>query len=244
MPRGIRPSRRYFLASASVLPILAFAGGAAARSISGELPWRAFAGEPPKPVNPAGWYYFTPEEVVTVEAIVDRLIPPDRLSIGGKDAGCAVFIDRQLVGSFGKSSRLYMKPPFANGLPTQGYQGDLTPAGRYRDGLRALNDYAQKNHERSFAQLKGVDQDAILTGLEKGEIDLKLPHGLNSQAFFELVLQNTMEGFFADPLYGGNKGMAGWKLVGFPGARYDYRDHIDKHNVPYPKGPVSIYGEV
>ncbi|HXS06008.1 MAG TPA: gluconate 2-dehydrogenase subunit 3 family protein [Rhizomicrobium sp.] len=244
MLRGIRPSRRYFLASASALPILAFAGEAAARSISGELPWHPFAGEPPKPVNPAGWYYFTPEEVVTVEAIVDRLIPPDRLSIGGKDAGCAVFIDRQLVGSFGKSSRLYMRPPFANGLPTQGYQGDLTPAGRYRDGLRALNDYAQKSHSRSFAQLKGADQDAILTGLEKGEIDLKLPHGLNSQAFFELVLQNTMEGFFADPLYGGNKGMAGWKLVGFPGARYDYRDHIEKHNVPYPKGPVSIYGEV
>jgi gluconate 2-dehydrogenase gamma chain len=51
-----------------------------------------------------------------------------------------------------------------------------------------------------------------------------------------------MEGFFADPLYGGNKNMAGWKMIGFPGARYDYRDHIDKHNVPYPKGPVSIYG--
>ena len=46
-----------------------------------------------------------------------------------------------------------------------------------------------------------------------------------------------MEGFFADPLYGGNKDMAAWKMVGFPGARYDYRDHIDKHNVPYPRGP-------
>ena len=243
MPRGIGPSRRHFLATASTLPILAYAGQAAARSISGELPWHPFAGEPPKPVNSMGWYFFTPEEVVTVEAIVDRLIPHDTLSVGGKEAGCAVFLDRQLAGSFGKASRLYMKPPFAAGLPTQGYQGDLTPAGRYRDGLRALNDYARKNHGKSFAQLKGPDQDAILTGLEEGEIDLKLPHGLNSRAFFELVLQNTMEGFFADPLYGGNKGMAGWKLVGFPGARYDYRDHIEKHNVPYPKGPISIYGE-
>ncbi|HEY2835745.1 MAG TPA: gluconate 2-dehydrogenase subunit 3 family protein, partial [Rhizomicrobium sp.] len=103
--------------------------------------------------------------------------------------------------------------------------------------------HARAAHGKSFAQLKGPEQDAILTGLEKGEIDLKLPHGLGSHAFFELMLQNTMEGFFADPLYGGNKGMAGWKLVGFPGARYDYRDHIEKHNVPYPKGPVSIYGE-
>ncbi len=78
---------------------------------------------------------------------------------------------------------------------------------------------------------------------ESGKIELKLAPGLSARGFFELVLQNTMEGFFADPLYGGNKGLAGWKLVGFPGARYDYRDHVDKHNVPYPRGPVSIYGE-
>ena len=240
----MQPSRRYFLASASSLPILAFAGAAAARSISGSLPWKAFAGEPPKPVNPMGWFFFTPDEVVTVEAIVDRLIPPDHLSVGGKDAGCAVFIDRQLAGSFGKSSRLYMKGPFAAGLSTQGYQGALTPEGRYRDGLRALNDYCRGNEGKVFAQLAPARQDAVLAGLEGGKIYLKLAQGLSSRAFFDLLLQNTMEGFFADPLYGGNRGMAGWKLVGFPGARYDYRDHIEKHNVPYPKGPISIYGEV
>lgn len=243
MPRGIQPSRRYFLASASALPILAFAGAAAARSVSGALPWEAFAGEPPRPVNPLGWYFFAPDEVATVEAIVDRLIPPDALSVGGKEAGCAVFIDRQLAGAFGKSSRLYRKGPFAKGLPTQGYQGELTPEGRYRDGLRALNDHARATHAKSFAQLPPPDQDAMLKGLESGQIDLKLAHGLDTRAFFELVLQNAMEGFFADPLYGGNKNMAGWKLVGFPGARYDYRDHIDKHNMPYPRGPISIYGE-
>ncbi len=243
MPWGVQPSRRRFLASASALPILAVAGGAMARSISGTLPWQAFAGEPPKPVNPLGWFFFTPDEVATVEAIVDRLIPADSLSVGGKAAGCAVFIDRQLAGAFGKSSKLYMKGPFANGLPTQGYQGTLTPEGRYRDGLRALNDHVRTGHAKSFAQLAPHDQDAMLAGLESGQIDLKLAQGLSTRAFFELVLQNTMEGFFADPLYGGNKGMVGWKLVGFPGARYDYRDHIEKHNVPYPKGPISIYGE-
>ena len=243
MPRGTLPSRRYFLASASAFPILAFAGTAAARSVSGSLPWKAFAGDPPKPVNPLGWHFFTPDEVATVEAIVDRLIPADALSIGGKEAGCAVFIDRQLAGAFGKSSRLYMKGPFATGLPTQGYQGALTPEGRYRDGLRAINDHCRRAHRKNFAQLTAADKDAVLTGLEGGKIELKLAQGLSSRAFFELILQNTMEGFFADPLYGGNKGMAGWKLIGFPGARYDYRDHIGKPNVPYPRGPISIYGE-
>jgi gluconate 2-dehydrogenase gamma chain len=243
MSRGQKPSRRYFLASTSALPILAFAGHAQALSISGRLPWEAFAGEPPRPVNPMGWYFFTPAEVATIEAMVDRFIPADHLSVGGKDAGCAVFIDRQLAGSFGKASRLYMKGPFAKGLPTQGYQAELTPAQRYRDGLRALDDHVRAEHGKNFAQLNGEQQDEILQGLESGKIELKLAPGLGTRGFFELVLQNTMEGFFADPLYGGNKGMAGWKLVGFPGARYDYRDHVDKHNVPYPRGPVSIYGE-
>ena len=86
MSRGQKPSRRYFLASTSALPILAFAGHAQALSISGRLPWSPFAGEPPKPVNPLGWYFFTPDEAATVEAIVDRLIPADHLSPGGKDA--------------------------------------------------------------------------------------------------------------------------------------------------------------
>ena len=243
MSRGQKPSRRRFLASASALPILAFAGQAQARSISGHLPWEAFAGDPPRPVNPMGWYFFMPTEAATVEAIVDRLIPADQLSLGGKDAGCAIFIDRQLAGSFGKSTRLYMKGPFAKGLPTQGYQGELTPAQRYREGLQALGEYVRTKYAKSFSQLSTNQQDEILEGLESGKVELKLGSGLPTRGFFDLVLENTMEGFFADPLYGGNKGLTGWKLVGFPGARYDYRDHVDKHNVPYPRGPVSIYGE-
>ncbi len=241
MPQGL--SRRHFLASVSALSISGFAGKAGADGISGALPWSPFAGAPPKPVNPMGWYFFTPDEVATVEAVVDRLVPADSLSIGGNDAGCAIFIDRQLAGSFGKADRLYMKGPFAIGLPTQGYQGPLTPSARYRDGLAKLNDHCRAAFGKEFALLAPAQQDEVLTGLEKDAIDLKLAAGLPTTGFFELLLQNTMEGFFADPLYGGNKGMAGWKLVGFPGARYDYRDHIGKHNVPYPRPPISIYGE-
>jgi len=236
--RGV--NRRRLLASAAALSLLA--ATADGRTISGNVPWSPFAGAPPRPVNPLGWYYFTPVEAATVEAMVDRLIPADHLSPGGKDCGCAVYIDRQLAGSFGHADRLYTKGPFHPGLPTQGYQGDLTPAGRYRLGLQALNDYTNTAYKKDFRALAVEQQDEVLTGLDGGKIKLKLKEGFSSKQFFELVLQNTMEGFFADPLYGGNKNMAGWKMIGFPGARYDYRDHIDKHNVPYPKGPVSIYG--
>ncbi len=239
----LKMCRRRFLASVAALPVLS--GLASAGVIpSGKLPWSAFAGDPPKPINPLGWYFLTPNEVATVEAIVNRIIPPDNQTPGGKDAGCAVFIDRQLAGSFGSSDRLYIKGPFAAGLPTQGYQGELTPSGRYRLGLKALDDYVRATYAgKSFDQLTGDQQDAVLGGMETGKITLKLALGFNTRTFFELLLQNTMEGFFADPLYGGNKGMASWKMIGFPGARYDYRDYVTKHNQLFPHGPVSIYGE-
>ncbi len=51
-----------------------------------------------------------------------------------------------------------------------------------------------------------------------------------------------MEGFFSDPIYGGNRDMVGWKLVGFPGTRYDYRDVMAKPNQPYTLPPVTIQG--
>ncbi len=176
-----------------------------------------------------------------MEAIVDRLIPDDDLSIGGKQAGCVVYLDRQLAGFYGSSSRLYMKGPFLPGLPTQGYQGALSPDARYRAGLKALNDWtANAKDGGSFAELSGTDQDALLADLEAGKIIL--PGDIDGRSFFNLILSGTMEGFFADPIYGGNKDMASWKMIGFPGAWYDYRDHVSKHNEAYPYPPVSIAG--
>ena len=66
--------------------------------------------------------------------------------------------------------------------------------------------------------------------------------GVDGKAFFQQVLANTREGFFADPLYGGNRNMSGWNMIGFPGARYDYRDWVERHNERFPLPPVSIVG--
>lgn len=230
-------SRRQFLSSTALL-LIASMRGARAGDYSGVLPWKPFAALPPDPLPGGRWYVFTPEEVRTVEAAVDRLIPADDLSIGGKEAGCASFIDRQLAGSFGSSERLYMQGPFVAGLPTQGYQSADTPVGRYRAGLAALNQHARTQFTgKAFSELAPADQDKILQDFEAGKVDFK-----PAASFFNLLLQNTMEGFFADPIYGGNKDMAGWTFIGFPGARYDYRDYIAAHNQPFPLPPVSIAG--
>jgi gluconate 2-dehydrogenase gamma chain len=225
----------------SVVAIAGLGSSAQARTYrGGTLPFESNDTSPPIPVRPGPWVYLTAHEAATVEAIVDRLIPPDESGPGAKAAGCAVFIDRQLAGAFGDSRKLYMRPPFANGTPSQGPQSPVVPKERYRSSLAALDDYCKTTFSgKSFAALTTIQQDHILTGLENGEVALQDGSGT---MFFETILANTIEGFFADPIYGGNRDMAGWRLIGFPGARYDYRDHIAKHNEPYPLPPVSILG--
>ena len=236
-----RPTRRQFLSSVAFAAVAGAAGHAGAHTFSGSLPWEASAAAPPQQVRPGGWMFFSPDEVSTMEAVVDRLVPADDLSIGGKEAGCVVYLDRQLAGSYGTSSRLYTQGPFLPGLPTQGYQGSQDPDQRYRAGIAALNAFTRDNKGgKRFAELSGDDQDAVLKDLEAGKI--KLGNDVDAKSFFNLMLNGTMEGFFADPIYGGNKEMASWKMLGFPGARYDYRDHVLKHNQPYPLPPVSIAG--
>ncbi len=204
------------------------------------IPWEPDAGGPPLPVQPGPWTFFTPEEGAAIEAIVDRLIPPDPETPGGKDTGCAVFIDRQLAGPYGNSQGLYMSGPFVDGTPQQGDQSLLTPAMRYRQGLAALDKYCRAAFSGSaFVQLSNDEKDKVLTGLENSSIKLE---GVDAKGFFRQVLTNTREGFFADPLYGGNRDMVGWKMIGFPGARYDYRDWVERHNERFPLPPVSITG--
>jgi gluconate 2-dehydrogenase gamma chain len=233
------PSRRLLLTSAAAF---FFVGTtlARARTLVGNLPWEAGTATPPVVVRPGPWMFFTADEAAVIEAAVDRLIPPDNRGPGGRDAGCAVFIDRQLAGPYGRSEGLYTRPPFMPGAATQGYQAPDSPAARYRTGLRALAEYIKSNFAgKSFRDLAPNDQDTVLKGLESGSIALK---DVKSAEFFALLLANTQEGFFADPIYGGNRDMASWKLIGFPGARYDYRDWVERHNEAYPLPPVSIMG--
>ena len=230
-------TRRSLLASAA---LLVTARGVSARVVTKVLPWDPNEAYPVTPVKPGGYLFFTAEEAAIVDAFVDRLIPTDDLGPGAKDAGVTTFIDRQLTGPYGGHDWLYMQGPFSSTpLPSQGLQSPLTPRQQYRQGLAALEAYCKTNFgARGFARLNVDEQEKLMSGMEKGEVVLE---NFSSKMLFSAIHSNTLEGFFADPIYGGNRDMAGWKLIGFPGARYDYRDFIDQHNKPYPRGPVSIY---
>ena len=211
---------------------------ARAAVISGGLPWKPGSADPPVAVIPGGWHYFTPQEAKIVEAFVDRLIPPDPETPGGKDIGCAVYIDRQLAGPQGRYEGFYMMGPFQQGTKQQGLQSPITPAQQYRTALAAIDASCRgKYGGKGFADLSDDQKDEVIKSLEDGSLKLE---GANSQDFFKLILRDTQYGFLADPIYGGNKDMAAWKMIGFPGTRYDYRDWIDRHNERFPLPPIGI----
>lgn len=232
-------SRRRFLVSAAVW----FASTTSlthAAIIRSHMPWAPFPSSAPEFVRPGPWQFFTAPEASAMEAIVDRIIPPDAETPGGKDAGCAVFIDRQLKGPYGSSEGLYKQGPYVKGTKEQGPQSPLTPAELYRKGLSALDKYCKANHGgQAFAQLSAEQQDDVLKQIEAGKIKFD---EIDARGFFSALLKDVPEGFFSDPIHGGNRDMIGWKMIGFPGIRYDYRDWIHRHNERYPYPPVSIEG--
>lgn len=234
-----RISRRKLLLSSAGAFFVAATSSAGATIIKGIIPFKPFDYNPPETLGPGGWYFFTPQEGRAIEALVERLIPADDLSVSGKDAGCAEFIDRQLAGSYGTFERLYMQGPFVSGTPEQGDQSPFVPQQRYRIGLAALDAHCRQTLQKPFADLSGEQKDKVISGIESGDIAF---NEIDSKMFFGILLQNTMEGFFADPIYGGNRDMVSWKMIGFPGARYDYRDYIDLHNQKIDLPPLSIGG--
>lgn len=181
--------------------------------------------------------FFTPEEVAFVEAAVDHLIPSDEFGPGAREAGVIVFIDRQLSGAFGAAAKWYMQGPWGESTPEQGYQIPLTPQKLYRLCVEATNEHCQSQFGERFDLVSPEQRLAVLEGMDDGSLSIP---GVPIGDFFSMLLQNTIEGFFADPIHGGNRDKVGWRLVGFPGVGASYYRHFQKYNEPYLVEPVGI----
>jgi len=182
------------------------------------------------------YMFFSAGEAAFIEAAVDRLIPPDQLGPGGREAGVPRYMDMQLAGAWGAGERLYRSGPWQPGTPQQGYQLPYTPAELFRNALRGVSNDLQKTGKK-FEQMDGPSQDAYLTKLQNGNFDLE---GVPAHIFFESLLAMTMEGYFSDPAYGGNIGMGAWAMIGFPGAYGNYYDLVDKHGIAFNVPPRSL----
>jgi gluconate 2-dehydrogenase gamma chain len=240
MARDIRLSRRRLLTAGAL--VAAPLASASAGVIRGDMPWQDGAADAPRsPSLSRDYQFFTAAEAAFIEAATERLIPTDELGPGAVAAGVPIFIDHQLAGGFGRGGNWYMQGPWDKGLPTQGYQTRLTPAAMYRAAIRGIDQQvARQGRAGTFAKLSPADQDSFLKSLESGQVELG--GGVDAKAFFDVFLQNTIEGFWSDPIYGGNRDMAGWKLIGFPGARYDHSPFVAQHGKAYPLPPVGLKG--
>jgi gluconate 2-dehydrogenase gamma chain len=137
--------------------------------------------------------FFNDDDAATVAAFAERIMPGAPGKPGASEAGVLNYIDLALAGAY----------------------ADLQDF--YRRGLAALDVYCRKTFNQSFAALDPARQDAVIGTLEQGKAgDFTWP---SAQAFFNTMRTHTMEGMFADPIYGGNKDFAGWTLIGFPGAQ-------------------------
>jgi gluconate 2-dehydrogenase gamma chain len=98
---------------------------------------------------------------------------------------------------------------------------------------------------KPVAQMPPDRQDAYLHSLEAGGKDLG---GVPAEVFFGDLWGLTIEGFFSDPVYGGNRDMVAWRMIGFPGSYASYYDLVDQHGIKIDRPPMSLaengYGHI
>jgi gluconate 2-dehydrogenase gamma chain len=178
--------------------------------------------------------FFTAEEAAFIDAAVARLIPADEQWGGALEAGVPSYMDLQLAGAWGAGERLYRSGPWVRGTASQGYQLPFTPAELFRKAVGAIN---KELAGTPFAKMSAAERDAYLRHLETGGRDLG---GVPSDVFFTHLWELTVEGFFSDPVYGGNRDMLAWRMVGFPGAYASYYELVDQHGVKFERPPMSL----
>ena len=153
--------------------------------------------------------FFTEQEAKVVVAACERIFPANESGPGATQAGVMVYIDRQLAGPYGTDKYRYTQGPFVDSVPGHGYQGRENPQETYRAGIQKLG--------ADFVELDGARQDERLKAMEKSH-------------FFQLLRTHTIEGMFCDPMHGGNAGLIGWQMIGYPGPQMSFRDKIGKYN--------------
>jgi gluconate 2-dehydrogenase gamma chain len=156
--------------------------------------------------------FLNQDDSAAIDALTERLMPGAPGKAGARDAGVLNYIDLALAGAY----------------------ADLQDF--YRRGCAALEEHCRKTYAKSFAELTEAQQDAVITAMTEGKAaGFSWP---TSQAFFNTLRTHTMEGMFADPVYGGNKDFAGWRLVGFPGAQPAFTTADMESREAFTRGPI------
>jgi gluconate 2-dehydrogenase gamma chain len=199
----------------------AFLGSTVAGAAGAVATGTGLAQESQKPDQPAAAHthdagklgaFLNQDDTATIDAFTERLMPGAPGQPGARDAGVLNYIDLALAGAYADWQDFY------------------------RRGCAALEEHCRKTYSKSFAQLSTAQQDSVITAMIEGKVSsFTWP---TSQTFFNTLRTHTMEGMFADPVYGGNKDFAGWRLVGFPGAQPAFTEADMASREAFTRGPI------
>jgi gluconate 2-dehydrogenase gamma chain len=215
MDNPLDKHRRAFLIQ-TVAGVGAVAAGAVPEA-QAQTPGSAPAATAAAPAQPVGkgagvGAFLNIDNAITVEAIAERIMPGAAGKPGARDLGVLNYIDLALAGPYARLQEFY------------------------RQGLAQLDAYCNSEFKDGFADLTAEEQDKVLVALQQGKASgFEWP---TAKEFFETVRTHTMEGMFADPIYGGNKNYGGWRLVEFPGAQAMFTKDDMETNGPFVREPI------
>ena len=230
--------RRSFLKGAGAASTAVATALSGALPADAQVPASAAATSPSAPPAAEALLTLTATEAAFLSAAYDAFIPADRLSPSGTDCGLVTFMDRQLAAAWGGGAKLYRSGPFIQGKREQGYQLSLTPREFFAAGIKAANEWTRKTYGKDFDRLALAEREAALKAMDAGKAEF---NEIDAKQFFEMLYQSAMEGFFADPIYGGNRDKVSWRMVGYPGLPATYREHMKTYfGKKYDQPPQSI----
>jgi gluconate 2-dehydrogenase gamma chain len=213
-------SRREFLVRAAVgagaaAGAAASAGlvpGAAAQEQMNHMEGMASAPGQQHPNGAEHGAFFNHADAATIAAFTERIMPSDPGKPGARDADVLNYIDLALAGAYAELQDFY------------------------RRGIASLDAHCRATYKESFVHLTPEKQDEVIAALEEGKAsEFTYP---TAREFFVTLRIHTMEGMFADPLYGGNRDFAGWRLVGFPGAQAIFTPSDLKSTAEFTRAPI------
>lgn len=230
-------SRRKFLKSSGIL-----AGGLVGGSLFGGLLTKSYDKKEEKKVvshkddemmdMEARQFFTRGHDFNVLKAATEQILPEDEHGPGAIKLGVPYYIDKQLAGRWGINAQDYRHSPYAvkledndKGAGAAGEQSILDRGELFLLGLRSLDDESQKRFKAPFDEAEEQQQIELLTDFENNKVVMR---GVQASEFFNLLLQSTLEGAYSDPLYGGNRGMEGWKMKEFPGAQASYAGFIEQ----------------
>ncbi len=172
-----------------------------------------------------GGGFFTADEHAVIAAACDRLIPPTDDHPGGQALGCADYIDGLLDAFAVDPPRIWAGGPFSGRAGGEAGFGRFLPLTRVEElAWRTRIEGSQGEPEREFnGPVRGWQaayRDGLATlGADFAALDTTAQDARLADVpeFRALLYQHACEGAYGAPEYGGNRDLAGWRAIGYPG---------------------------